>query len=186
MNKNLSCHGCCIMPRHFSCLMLCLIACVAQSRFTNWFPSCGCACHGILTRGAAQPSPALAHAPLAPCPSPCAPLPWSLSAHSILPRTTPSLSRLSLPRGALGFGDGDRRIWIPGVSSPSLSILPLLPPLPYPRALPWPRAPQAPSRSRAPRLRGPCPRRRPQPPRAMAAMPSAARALPHPWSRGQL
>jgi hypothetical protein len=32
------------------------------------------------------------------------------------------LSHLSLSRGALGFGDTDRRIWIPVVSSPPLSL----------------------------------------------------------------
>jgi hypothetical protein len=33
-----------------------------------------------------------------------------------------SLPPLSLLRGALGFGDADRRIWIPVVSSPPLSL----------------------------------------------------------------
>jgi hypothetical protein len=77
-------------------------------------------------------------------PLPHAPLPSFPFSHSILPHSNFLYSTsLSLPRGALGFGDGDRRIWIPVVSSPPLylSPFPLLPPLPYPRALPWPRAP---------------------------------------------
>jgi hypothetical protein len=62
----------------------------------------------------------------------CAPSgPFSLI--SILPRSNLSLSHLSLsPRGALGFGDGDRRSWIPEVSSPPLSYLSLFLFLPFP------------------------------------------------------
>jgi hypothetical protein len=72
---------------------------------------------------AVRPSPARPGA-ARPCPSLCrAPLPWSLSPHSILPRTTLSLSHLSLPRGTLGFGDGDHRIWTPRWA-PSLSLFP--------------------------------------------------------------
>jgi hypothetical protein len=54
--------------------------------------------------------------PLAPLPYPCAPpLPQIRLAHLILPAQQPlSLIPLSLSRGALGFGDGDRRSWIPG------------------------------------------------------------------------
>jgi hypothetical protein len=45
--------------------------------------------------------------------------------------TSLSLSPISLSRGALGIGDGDRRSWIPEVSSPPLSS-PLSLPLPLP------------------------------------------------------
>jgi hypothetical protein len=75
-NKNLSCHGCCIMPKHISCLMSCLITCVAQSHFVNRITIGGCACRGFFPRDATQPDPArpsrpaLARAPPAPCPSP--------------------------------------------------------------------------------------------------------------------
>jgi hypothetical protein len=65
--------------------------------------------------GPAQLGPALARAPLAPLPLPHArtPSPCLSFPHSILPRSN-LLSHLSLsPRGALGFGDGDRRIWTP-------------------------------------------------------------------------
>jgi hypothetical protein len=80
-------------------------------------------------RDLAQLDPALAHVPLAPRPLPHAraPSPCLSSPHSILPRSNSlSLPPLSLPRGALGFGDADRRIWIPMVS-PLLSLsLPFL------------------------------------------------------------
>jgi hypothetical protein len=139
--------------------MSCLIA--RSSRlvrilFRVWIPISGCACHGILTRDATQPSlarpwpvrpwrPASFH-PRAPLPS----LPFS---HSILLRSNfLSSTSLSSPRGALGFGDGDRRIWIPEVSSPPLSLsLPLLP-LPSPACTPFSpaRGPLAPLRATPP------------------------------------
>jgi hypothetical protein len=75
-------------------------------------------------RDLAQLDPALAHVPLAPLAHPPAraPSPCLSSPHSILPRSNSlSLPPLSLPRGALGFGDADRRIWIPMVS-PLLSL----------------------------------------------------------------
>jgi hypothetical protein len=56
---------------------------------------------------------ATAHMPLAPLPLPMRPPPLVSSPHSILPRSNSLyLSSLS-PRGALGFGDDDRRIWTP-------------------------------------------------------------------------
>jgi hypothetical protein len=72
----------------------------------------------------AQLGPASARAPLVPCPSPCAPPPLVSSPHSILPRTTPSPSHLSLPCGALGFGDADRRNLDPRGEPPPLSLSP--------------------------------------------------------------
>jgi hypothetical protein len=89
----------------------------------------------------ARPSPARpssARVPLAP-PAPMRVPPGPFSLISILPRSNLSLSHLSIsPRGALGFGDGDRRSWIPEVSSPPLSSLPLpLPPLPFPARAPF-------------------------------------------------
>jgi hypothetical protein len=77
-----------------------------------------------------------------------------------------SLPPLSLPCGALGFGDADRRNLDPCGEPPPLS-LPFLFFLlsPTPRALPWPRAP-APLAARLPRPR----------PRTVLAAPS--RALP--------
>jgi hypothetical protein len=130
-----------------------------------------------------RPAPPHVHAP-----SPCLSFP-----HSILPRTTPSLSNLSLPRGALGFGDGDRQVWIPVVSSPPLSLS-----LPYlffllspthtpspgrtPRAIPWlcPCAPPWPRALRPPdraprRLPWSCPApSRSRPPRPRPAPPPCA------------
>jgi hypothetical protein len=74
---------------------------------------------------------------------------WSLFSHLISPTQQPlSLSHLYLsPRGALGFGDGDRQSWIPKVSSP-----PLPSPLshsssPFP-SLPCARPPSSPLRAR--------------------------------------
>jgi hypothetical protein len=106
---------------------------------------------------------ALARGPLAPCPSPCMypPSPCLSFPHSILPRTTPSLSHLSLPHCALGFGDGDRQIWTPRWAPfPSLSLSLSLPPLPFllpcaPPVAPS-RAPCVPRRAR-PRLCAPLP-----------------------------
>jgi hypothetical protein len=125
---------------------------------------------------AVRPSPVSARAPLAPVPSPCArPLPWSLSLISILPCSNLSLSHLSLsPRGALGFGDGDRRSWPRGeLPSPSLSLSSPPPLLLPPHGLPA----RAPGGLRAP------PRRFPRvAPGAPLAWPPA-RALPSggPW-----
>jgi hypothetical protein len=68
-----------------------------------------------------QPSPARpssARAPLAP-PGPFLSFDFSRAATSLSPIS------LSLSRGALGFGDVDRRSWIPEVSSPPFSSLSL-------------------------------------------------------------
>jgi hypothetical protein len=86
-----------------------------------------------------RPSPARPslgpRAPGAPAPPPCTrPLPLSLFPSFNSPVQQPPLPPLSLsPRGALGFGDGDRRIWTPMRSRPlSLFLFPsphlLLPP----------------------------------------------------------
>jgi hypothetical protein len=78
-----------------------------------------------------------------------------------------SLPPLSLPRGALGFGDADRRNLDPRGEPPPLSLslspLPLHPPLPHPT-----RPPMAARPTRLPRPR----------PRALASR--APRALPGP------
>jgi hypothetical protein len=97
---------------------------------------------------ATRPSPArsaLARAPLAPVPPPCAP-PFSPFLSFDFPAQQPPLLHLSLsPYGALGFGDGDRQIWTPRCAplhspshspSPSLSSPPVL--LPCVRPLPRP------------------------------------------------
>jgi hypothetical protein len=89
--------------------------------FRDGFPIYGCARRGILTHNATQPGPvllgpALARAALAPCPSPCAPpSPFSSFLSFNFPAQQPPLLHLSLslPCGALGFGDGDRQIWTP-------------------------------------------------------------------------
>jgi hypothetical protein len=60
--------------------------------------------------GLAQLGPALARAPLAPLPLPH---PLVSYPHSILPRSNLLSSTSLSPRGALGFGDDDRRIWTP-------------------------------------------------------------------------
>jgi hypothetical protein len=119
--------------------------------------------------GPARPGPA--RAPLAPpaLPMRAPPSPWSLSLiwflqHSNLPISLPPLS-LS-PRGALGFGNGDRRSLDPRGEFPlpfplSLSLPP--PPflIPQPARPPWPRAPSpAPA---SPNLPGGLPRRSPSP-----------------------
>jgi hypothetical protein len=91
--------------------------------------------------GPAQPDPARPARPCAPC-SP-ARAPWSLFSQLISPAQQP----LSLPRGALGFGDGDRRRWIPEVRSPPLpSPLSLHLPL-HPSSLPC-VPPSSPQRAR--------------------------------------
>jgi hypothetical protein len=163
--------------------------------FRNWIPNWGCACRGFLPRDATQPDPtrpALARVPWRPCtfpmcvpPSPCLSFP-----HSILPRTTPSLSPISLPRGALGFGDGDRRIWTPRWAPlPSLSLSSPPPSLPSsPHGLPTCApggSPRALLRaSLAPPLRAPRdpPTRRPAPQQCSHARPRAAPVMPLPCS----
>jgi hypothetical protein len=69
-------------------------------------------------------------------PPPTLPLSFGFPAQQPLSLSLPPLS----PRGALGFGDGDRRSWIPGgefFPSPSLLLSLPLPPLLFPaRALP--------------------------------------------------
>jgi hypothetical protein len=133
--------------------------------------------------------PALAHAPWRTCPSPpCARAPslWLSFPHSILQCTTPSLSPISLSRGALGFGDGDRRILVPRwalLPSPPLPSLSLPPPLsssmraPYsPIARPLRQRPATPASARAPlavRPRQAAPRPHvPSPPRAASRIPA--------------
>jgi hypothetical protein len=146
-----------------SCLIALSSRLVADFRFAFGIPISGCACREILTRDATQPGPAelgpaLARAPLAPCLSPYArPLPSLPFSHSILPRTNFLFSTsLSSPCGALGFGDGDHRIWIPEVSSPPLSLSLPLSPLLSPARGPW------------------CPCARPHPsPRARASLRAA-------------
>jgi hypothetical protein len=88
----------------------------------DWILFSGRACRGF--RSAMWPSPARSgpRAPGAPCPPhERPPLPDLFGSfdfsHAV---TSLSLSHLSLSRGALGFGDGDRRSWIPEVSSPPL------------------------------------------------------------------
>jgi hypothetical protein len=78
-----------------------------------------------LTHGAAQPS-LVRRAPGTPY-SPCAPPGLFLSFDFSRAATSLSLSlpSLCLSCGALGFGDGDRRSWIPEVSSPPFSSLSL-------------------------------------------------------------
>jgi hypothetical protein len=95
-------------------------------------------------------------------------------------------------RGALGFGDGDRRSWIPEVSSPSLLLSLPLPPLPFPaRALllPCVRAPCSPcvcppaapgARPLAPSVRSRPPARGVSAPGGAAPWPPRARPS-RPW-----
>jgi hypothetical protein len=103
-------------------------------------------------RDPAWPSePALARAP---------PIPFS---HLIFPRSNLLSSTSLSPRGALGFGDGDRRIWTPSeVSSPLLLPLSLFPfPLLFfsPAPAPWHdgAAPPPPPRARMAPTHGPSP-----------------------------
>jgi hypothetical protein len=97
------------MPRHISLFDVVFnrVCCFVLFRilFRVWILICGCARRGLLSRGAAQTGPAwpsLARPGLGPRATSALPLsmprplPWSLSPHSILPRTTPSLSHLSL------------------------------------------------------------------------------------------
>jgi hypothetical protein len=130
-------------------------------RFAFGIPISGCACREILTCDATQPGPARP-GPAWPGPGSRAPgaLPLPIRApppfSSFLSFNSPAqqlpLLHLSLfsPCGALGFGDGNRRIWIPEVSSPPLSLSRFLPfsPLrmtpPFPsRARPCARLPGA-------------------------------------------
>jgi hypothetical protein len=86
--------------------------------------------------GPVRPSPARA-----PLLSPCAPPPPDPFGLFDSSCAATSLSLISLSHGALGFGDGDRRSWIPGgefFPSPSFLLSLPLPPLLFPaRALPF-------------------------------------------------
>jgi hypothetical protein len=130
----------------------------------------------------AQPSsarPSSARAPLAP-PAPYArPLVPLLSFD--FSRTTTSLS----PRGALGFGDGDRRSWIPEVSSPPFSSLSLFLflPLPFPARAPF-FSPAHPPCS--PSVRRPWPLEARLPPRRRGGSLAPRRGGPRPLARGPL
>jgi hypothetical protein len=128
-----------------------------------------------------RPSPAQpssAHAPLAP-PAPHARTPWSLFPHFNSPAQQPlSLSLPSLsPCGALGFRDGDRRSWIPEVSSP---------PLPSPLSptsspsVPWARPLLLPYARPLQPLRPPA---RPLPPSVWRPGPHRGAAAPGPRAR---
>jgi hypothetical protein len=125
--------------------------------------------------GPVRPSPARA-----PLPHTRAPL-VSFS-HLIFSRVVTSLSHLSLSlRGALGFGDGDRRSLDPRgeLPLPSLSLPPppFLPPL---AARPPPA--RAPSPSRPPPRRAPSPPRPPpgEPPPRRPSLASPPRRAPPP------
>jgi hypothetical protein len=136
-----------------------------------------------------------------------APSPLVFSPHSILPRNNLLLSHLSLslPRGALGFGDGDRRNLDPRgeLPSPPFSSLSLFLFLPFPslrtppssplRACPpaaphvWPLAPAraavlAPSRAAvlAPAARPLAPGAASRPLAARPSRPTAARPSTRP------
>jgi hypothetical protein len=134
--------------------------------------------------GPAQPSPARpssACAPLVP-PAPHARAPLVPFLSFDFSRAATSLSPISLsPSGALGFGDDDRRSWIPEVSSPPFSSLSLFLflPLPFPA-----RAPAAPRHGgpgpSARWLPGPSRRGSPALPGAAAPGPSRAAPLPSP------
>jgi hypothetical protein len=161
-----------------------------------------------LTHGAAQPSlaqpdqaqPISARAHLAPVPSPCAPpLPWSFPLIQFSRATTSSSPTSLSPRGALGFGDGDRRNLDPRgeLPSPPFSSLSLflfhpfpvrahfLSPACAPPCSPSRAAPLPPRRGHPgpgvapPRARLPCsPARRPGPPSRVAPSPPARRPSP--------
>jgi hypothetical protein len=134
----------------FLCLMPCLIACLSSliSVFVSRLDSDQWLCvswdfdprRDPARPSLAQPGPALARTPWHPCPSPHAPPPFSSFLSFNFPAHN-SLSPISLssPLCPRCSGDGYRRIWIPKVSSPLLSLslsLSPLPPLPYPCALP--------------------------------------------------
>jgi hypothetical protein len=214
------CHGCCIMPKRIS---LFDVACSSRSvsDFVSRLEPVSCVSDWVVRvvgfdprSGPAQPNPTQlgpARAPLAPLPtSPCAPPPLPLS--FAFPVQQPLLlPPLSLPpRGALGFGEGDRRSWIPGSEFPPplplpLSLLPLPfffpcapspasscrphpgsagPPASRPRAAPIPTTP--PPRARALRRAAP-PRPRParsHPPASRLALdPHRSRGRALPWAR---
>jgi hypothetical protein len=189
-----------------------LLSFVSVSASRIDFPICGCACHGVLTRGAAYPSPTqpsppslarpiLTRAPLALVPSPCPP---SLFLSFDFSRAATSLSLPPLsPCGALGLGDGDRRSLDPRGELPSplpLSLFPSPSPSYLPhglpacaplgrasRARPWPRphcpsAAPAPSRAWSRTLPGGSRPRRLAPPR-WPCSPGRAPRAPRPRSR---
>jgi hypothetical protein len=157
-----------------------------------------------------RPSPARHSAaqlgPRAPgvVPSPmCAPSPGPFPSFNSPVQQPPSLSHLSLslslsPRGALGFGDGDRRNLDPRGELPSPSLSLFLSPSPFfPCALPCFPPVRTPLRGLRPRRRGslsPC--ARPSRPRCAAPAfgnvdPSVAHVastlprLPNAFPRGQ-
>jgi hypothetical protein len=105
------------MPRHISLsdVVFNRVFCLVSFRisFRGWIPICGCVCRGFLSRVAAQPGPARPwpHALGALLLPMCAPPLVSLSLIQFSRAATSSPPPLSLPRCALGFGDGDRRIW---------------------------------------------------------------------------
>jgi hypothetical protein len=140
------------MPTHISLSMSRVRLVPFRFSVRDWSPFNGRACRGF--RSAMRPSPAQpglarpgpARAPLAPLPTPCAPPPPDPFASFDFSRAATSLS---LYRGALGFGDSDRRSWIPEVTSPPFSSLSLSLPfssLHTPRLLSPARAPVAPAR----------------------------------------
>jgi hypothetical protein len=118
--QNLSVMGVASCRRAFLCLMLRVRLVPFRFLVRDWSPFNGRACRGF--RSAMRPSPAqpglvrpgLARsgprAPSAPAHPMRAPLPQIHLPHLISPTQQPlSLPSLSLSRGALGFGDGDRR-----------------------------------------------------------------------------
>jgi hypothetical protein len=94
----------------FLCLMSCLIVCLSSliSVFISRLDSDLWLC--VPRDFDPRCDPALARAPLVPLPLPHARAPSLLSlSHSIFPRSNLlSSTSLSIPRGALGFGDGNR------------------------------------------------------------------------------
>jgi hypothetical protein len=113
------------MPRHISLsdVVINRVCCLVSFRisFRDWIPICGCACRGLLSRGAARPGLARPSPPrpgLGPrtpgalplpmrAPPPLVSLPLIQISRAQLPLSPISLS----PHGALGFGDGDHWIW---------------------------------------------------------------------------
>jgi hypothetical protein len=133
--QNLSGHECCIMPNHISLsdfVLNCVRRLVPFRILLRGLNSDMWLCVPRDFCSVVRPSPArasLARAPMALVPSPCAPSPLVFSPYFNFPAQQPlSLLHLSLsPRGAQGFGDGDRQNLDPRGES-----LPLLPPLPHP------------------------------------------------------
>jgi hypothetical protein len=83
-------------------------------RFAIGFRSVVVRVVGFWPRNATQPDPLWPARPGAPAPLPCAPSsPFSSLLSFNFPAQQPPLLHLSLPCGALGFEDGDRRIWTP-------------------------------------------------------------------------